>query len=73
MAIDAAGSAPMQAWAYMALKATTPGSGIVYIGRDRTVNTYWNGDIAAVIGYSSTLNSTDEQAVEAYLADKFGL
>jgi hypothetical protein len=31
------------------------------------------GDIAEVIAYDSALSDSDRQAVEAYLADKWGL
>jgi hypothetical protein len=34
---------------------------------------YWDGDIAEIIAYSSTLDSTDRAIVESYLSTKWGI
>lgn len=45
-------------------------SGNIYIGRSS--NTYWEGQIAEVVAYSAVLSASDRDAVETYLASKWG-
>jgi len=43
-----------------------------WIGR-RDSGNYYSGDIAEIIIYNSELSTTDREAVEAYLIDKYGI
>jgi len=52
------------------ITGTTRYQGICY---DRTTHTGWCGDLAEVIIFSSALTTAQRQAVEGYLAHKWGL
>jgi len=58
-------------------QAASPYSGsatILLIGNDpNSSGRFWDGGIAEIIIYDSALGTTDRQAVEAYLATKYGL
>ena len=40
---------------------------------DTESSRYWHGSIAEIIGYNSTLSSTERQKIESYLAIKYGI
>ena len=45
-------------------------TGGVHVGR--SYNSYWEGQIAEVVAYSGTLSTTQRDAVESYLASRWG-
>ena len=52
----------------------TPWTMQLQMGEDReTAGRYWDGDVAEVLGYDSTLAVDDRQWLEGYLAWKWGL
>lgn len=61
---------------YMALTINTNApstSRIFYIGAPDTDSLYGNLEIAEIIGYSAANSDSDRQAIESYLATKYGL
>jgi hypothetical protein len=71
---EASMTGPMAAFAHFSISYSTGWSQPIAIGRDREFSgRYWDGDVAEIIAYDSVLSTTDRQAVEAYLADKWGL
>jgi hypothetical protein len=65
--------APMNVWAYVT-QLKTSGFADYQIGRDReAVGRELSADIAEVLAYEFALADADRDAVEAYLANKWGL
>lgn len=64
---------PMQEWALFSVAHATGWTITPQVGRDRAGGAYWDGDVAAVLGYSSVLSDADREAVEDYLMTRYGL
>lgn len=53
---------------------TTPASiATLQLGKDRNNSRYWKGYMHEIIIYDTNLSTADKQAVEAYLASKYGI
>jgi hypothetical protein len=52
---------------------TTGNTTIGFLSQDRNIERAWDGDIAEILIYSAALSTTDRQAIESYLRDKYSL
>lgn len=58
---------------YTTATNTVGGNTATRLGRSQDSGTYFDGDIAELIIYSAKLGTTDKDAVESYVATRYGL